>query len=474
MPTPPVTQPATAETTVARRWIKMRCPRLPPRLSGELFATTLSFGVLSIIKLVSSVILTRILYPEAYGIVLMLSSLMFTIEMLSDVGIMVSMIRSSRGDDPRFINTLWTIRLIRSVINFVIFFVCAPYVAAWYETPALTEALRAVSIFFIVAGLESMSFTLAVRHRRSRIVTYTELFSTAVTTVFVILYSQHSRDHFGMIYGMVLNRTISTVMSYGFSREHRHRLLINRDACRELFGFSKYVMPSSIITLISTQFDKVIFLKLFDLSLLGLYGLAGSVVGPIEGLVWKISRFVLFPRCAEYFRSDPATVRVRYYRENVRLFAAMSLLPALAGGSAELLVRLLYDSRYAYAAVIIQAFAVRAVVLSLASPMEDLLVASGRTHVQLIGNVMRVAWLIPAVLLGYHLFGFVGFIYFGVLEMLPALLYYSWLLRRMSLLDFRFEAAKLGAAVLLFGLAWWVSRKLLDSGLTLQHLRAVF
>lgn len=422
---------------------------------GELFTTSVSFGAMAVIKLISSMVLTRLLYPEAFGVITMISSVVFVIEMLSDVGIVGLLIRHEKGDHPTYLNTMWTVRLLRSCGNAALVFFAAPWVAEWYDTPALTDALRLFSLWFVLFGLESMSFILAVRHKNTRIVNLTELFCLLGSTLFSIAYAFYSRDYQGILYGILLNRLLTTLASYRFYPELKHRLTMDKTATSDLFHFAKFVMPSSMITLAVNQFDKVIFLKLFDLKLLGLYGLAANISAPLDSLVSKISRTLLYPRCAEYFRHDRSTFVQRYYAENVKLHAVILVLPALVLGMATLLVEVLYDSRYAFAGVILQAFALRSIILTFASTSEDLLVASGRAHIQLIGNVIRLCYLVPAVFIGYHFFGFKGFIYFAMLEMLPTALYYTWVQSRQGLIVFRNEGLRLGfviaVAVLSFG-----------------------
>ena len=53
---------------------------------GELFSSTFTYGVAALIKLGSSLILTRLLNPEAYGIFAILFSILYMVELLSDVG----------------------------------------------------------------------------------------------------------------------------------------------------------------------------------------------------------------------------------------------------------------------------------------------------------------------------------------------------------------------------------------------------
>ena len=69
---------------------------------------------------------------------------------------------------------------------------------------------------------------------------------------------------------------------------------------------------------------------------------------------------VLYPRCAHNFRANPETSHLLYYKENVKLFISMLFLPAAVGGSAHLVISILYPARYAEAAVVLQAFMLRA------------------------------------------------------------------------------------------------------------------
>ena len=157
---------------------------------------------------------------------------------------------------------------------------------------------------------------------------YTELGATVVSTAFVITFSYFWRDHRGMIWGMLVNRALMTAASFCFYRHERPRLQFDRSVAKESMGFARYTVPSSLVTLLVSQFDKFVFLKLFPIQMLGLYGLAGNVAGPVDGLVAKIARSVLFPRCAEAFRREPSSVRDKYYSQNVKLVALILFMPA--------------------------------------------------------------------------------------------------------------------------------------------------
>jgi lipopolysaccharide exporter len=415
---------------------------------GDLFATTFTFALQALIRLVSSLILTRVLLPEAYGTITILVSILFVIGNILDTNVTLFIVRDKNAEQPRYLNTAWTMRLSRSVLSGAVLFACAPLIATKiYDLPDLTLPLRVFSLWFLIDGFESMAFALAIRRKQARLQMYSELAASVLSTTFSIVYCYRYHTFWGIAFGMLLNRLIMTVLSHQFYRDLRPRLLIDLAAAREILVYSKFTVPSSLLTLALSQFDKIVFLRLFDLRLLGIYGLAGNIAGSIETLISKISQAVLYPRCAHNFRENPDTATKRYYTENTKLFAGILAMPAAVAGAAHLIIAVLYDSRYSQAGSVLQALAIRAVLLSFASPAEDLLISAGRFHVILVGNVLRATWIVVGSLVGYYFFGFLGFIYGLSLSGLPPLIYYLWLQKSKGMLIAKYEFYKVAFAL---------------------------
>jgi lipopolysaccharide exporter len=415
---------------------------------GDLFATTFTFALQAFIRLASSLVLTRILLPEDYGTITILVSILFVIGNILDTNVTLFIVRDKNAEQPRYLNTAWTIRLSRSVLSGLVLFVCAPLIATKiYNLPTLTLPLRVFSLWFLIDGFDSLAFSVAIRRKQARLQMYSELVASILSTSFSIVYCYYFRTFWGIAYAMLLNRLMVTVISYQFYRELRPRLFIDLAAAREILVYSKFTVPSSLLTLGLNQFDKVVFLRLFDLRLLGIYGLAGNIAGSIDTLISKISQAVLYPRCAHNFREDPATATKRYYTENTKLFAGILAMPAAVAGAAHLIITLLYDPRFSEAGSVLQALAIRAVLLSFASPAEDLLISAGHFQVILVGNVLRAAWIVLGSLIGYYFFGFLGFVYGISLSGLPPLVYYLWLQKSKGMLIGKYELYKVAFAL---------------------------
>ena len=410
-----------------------------PNPKSNLFAATVSFAAQGMIRLGGSLILTRILRPEAYGVVSVLLSVMYVVEMLADIGVTVFVVREPEAEEPRYLNTAWTMRLGRASLSGLVVFFCAPLIASLYHEPGLVNPLRIMSLWFLILGLESMSFPLAVRRNQSRLQIYSELTASFLSTLFAVVYCYYSRTYWGMVYAILLNRLLITLISYCFYPQLRPRLQFDAPAARAILRYTRLTVPSGILTLVLSQFDKVVFLRLFDLRSLGIYALANNIAAPIESLILNICHVVLFPRCAHDFRTDRVNFLRNYYSHNVKLIAGILLLPAGVGGMASLIIATLYDPRYASAAAVLEASMLRATLVALATPSEVLLISAGEPQVILIGSLFRTIWMVVASLAGYHFYGFTGFVWGAASNVLPALIYYLWLQSKRGLLIVRYE-----------------------------------
>lgn len=408
-------------------------------LRGDLVASLATFAGLATVRFGSSLILTRILRPDAYGIITILLSVSFTLIMLSDVGTYMSIVRAPQGDSAAYLNTAWTIRFVRSALNAAILYFAGPAIAHLFAAPALAAPLQMYSIWFVIDAFESNSIPMAARKQNTRIVVWSDFIATVISTIFTVIYCYYSRSFWGMLYGLLLNRALFVSFSHCFYREYRPRFHFDRSAARDVFQFTRFVMPSSVLTLVLSQFDKAVFLRFFDLRLLGIYGVANNISGQVESLISRTSEMVVYPRVAHSFRTDPKAFPERYYTDNIRVFAVTGAAVAAIAGSAQLLISLLYDPRYALAGVVLQTVMIRSALLSVASPSETMLIAAGQSHVMLVGNIYRAVALVIGSVVGFYAFGFIGFLYGMALSGLPPTLYMLMRQRKINSPVFRYE-----------------------------------
>jgi O-antigen/teichoic acid export membrane protein len=352
---------------------------------------------------------------------------------------------------------VWTTRLIRGILNASLVFLAAPLVARLYDAPVLTHALRIISINFVLMGTESMSFILAQRNRKARISNYADFGTNLATTLFVVIIANRLHNYYALIYGMIFQRCLTVAISYMFYRDIGVGLAFDREAMADQWRFARFVMPSSILTIILSQYDKLVLLKLFNLTILGYYGIAQNMLGPITGVVMHNARVVLYARCADYYRSDPTRVLARFYSENGRLLTLGVLLPASVAGFANAIIQFLYDARYSIVGSILTILGLGGVIAAFHHASENLLVAVGRTHVVLVANIIRLCTIVPASLAGYYMFGFYGFLWFNFGASIVLLLFFYYEQKKLGLLNIGKEMRLFSLGAATFLLFWGLS-----------------
>src|SRR5438067_8759309 len=77
--------------------------------------TMAGFGTLLVLRFVSNIILTHLLFPEIFGLMMLVNSFIIGLHMFTDIGIGPSIVRSRHGDDPNFLNTAWTLQIARAL-----------------------------------------------------------------------------------------------------------------------------------------------------------------------------------------------------------------------------------------------------------------------------------------------------------------------------------------------------------------------
>jgi len=89
---------------------------LRSRVFGASVWVLAGFGASQVIRLGSSLIMTRLLMPEMFGVMAIANIFLVGLALFSDLGLRQNIIQSKRGDDPLFLNTVWTIQILRGAV----------------------------------------------------------------------------------------------------------------------------------------------------------------------------------------------------------------------------------------------------------------------------------------------------------------------------------------------------------------------
>lgn len=379
-------------------------------LSGSSW-TLLSVGAGQLIRLVKSLILTRLLFPEAYGVMAIVWSTLFALGMLSDAGLSAAAIRHERAGETSFINTLWTVKVVRGFAIFAVTCLIAYPMSAIYRMPDLTWLIPIAGFTMVISGLNSTNVYSQQRQMLYGRLTLLEL-SNEVVGLLVMMVWAYLRPGVGaMIGASVVCAVYYLIASHWLLPGIKNRFTWDREAVHDIFHFGKWVFLSSAIFLIYMQGDRMLLGQFLDAKMLGVYSIAIMISEIATGVIAKLNSTVLYPALSRVINQDRQRLREVFYRTRLALdFVIVMPISVLMVIAADVMA-LMYDTRYQAAGWMLQILCVRLLMVAMLSTSETCLFALGKPKYSVAQNACRAVWILAGIPLIWPTFGIVGVVW---------------------------------------------------------------
>ncbi|MEM8729304.1 MAG: oligosaccharide flippase family protein [Pseudomonadota bacterium] len=321
-------------------------------LRGTLL-TMISFGGTNVLRLGSNLILTRILFPEAFGMMALIQVFVTGMRMFSDTGIRTSIMQNPRGDDPNFLNTAWTMQIGRGILLWLGTCAIARPVAAIYNEPMLAQLLPVVGLGALISGFAPTKLATAGRHMLLGRTTAIDLSTQAIGVVIMIVLAWLLQSVWALAIGGVIGSAVTLLAQYLYLPGIRNRLFWDKSAVRDLFHFGKFIFLSTAVTFVITQGDKAILGGYISMAELGVYNI-GYFLGSLPlVLMGVINGRIVFPLYRLKPISESAENRRKIFRARRIVMSGGLVITSILGFSGLALVDLMYDDRYALAGAVV-------------------------------------------------------------------------------------------------------------------------
>src|SRR6056297_1121936 len=235
--------------------------RLRAKTLRSLVFAVVSFGGTNFLRLASNLILTRLLFPEAFGLMAMVQVVMAGLEMISDTGVRTSIVQNRRGDEPSFLNTAWSIQIARGVLLWLIVLLISNPVAQFYEQPMLAQLLPIAGMVAILKGFESTKLATANRKLVMGRMTMLELGSQMFGILMMVVLAISTQSVWALVVGGLFGATLRMILSHTYLPGPNNRLQWDMTAFHEIFHFGKYIFVASLAGFLVIHADRVILDK---------------------------------------------------------------------------------------------------------------------------------------------------------------------------------------------------------------------
>ncbi len=237
-------------------------------LKGSLTMLALRF-VMRGSGLFSMLVLARLLTPEDFGVVAIVSLVIFLFDIISETGTQEYLIQKENVTTED-LNSAWTLNLILKSVVFVVFLFSVDLISRYFGDPSLKNPLYVISVLLLVNGFFNPAIALYAKD-----LDYSPMFKMAViekmlSISVVIPLAFVLRNYWAMIVGLALSYSLKTILSFVY---HNFRPRIGFQRIREQWDFSKWIVAKGFLGYFRAQFDTLLVSKNFGTIELGGYNM---------------------------------------------------------------------------------------------------------------------------------------------------------------------------------------------------------
>lgn len=359
------------------------------RLVQHSLIAALAHGLVQLIRFGSNIILASLLTPAIFGLLALVTTVRTGVELLTDVGITQSIIVAKDGDDQRFIETAWGIQLIRGFVLFLIGAITAFPIAWLYGVEELGILLLIGSIGSIISGIGRPGPAILQKNRKVGKLAVFRLSIAVLSAAIVIAFALKLPSALGIVLGGLVALGVSACLSFLILPLPSYVPRLEREYRSRILNFGKWIFLSSVIYFFAQNFDRLYLPANIPLAIFGIYGISRSLSDVVVQTVVQINQLVVFPAVAQS-AGGLAEMREKLAKTRLLGLAICSFGVGVLIAGSDLLILMIFDSRYELGATILPILLFGSWFAIHASVNEAVLLGLGRTKAIAGGNAIRL------------------------------------------------------------------------------------
>lgn len=296
-----------------------------------------------------NMLLTRMLAPEAFGLMAMVLSVATLIQVLVDVGAREAIVQNPRGGEEGHVVAAWWMTVGRALSIYGLVYVLAPLASRFYGHSELTALARVAILSIVFDGLMSPWAIVAQKEMKFAKVAAIDNGGSICGVLITVILSFFLRDVWALVIGFCSENAIRCILSF-IVCPFRPRIPKDLAAFRDLLRFSRGMVGLTLLNFIFSRADIFVLGKLYSSADIGLYSMAVYLVQTPTNFIVRIISQTLFPTYS-HIQDDPD----RGNRILLKVMSATLLigLPGLVfvAFCGHSLLTVVYGQRYSAAAI---------------------------------------------------------------------------------------------------------------------------
>lgn len=348
---------------------------------------------------ISSMVLARVLTPEAFGVVATLNMVISFAEIFTDAGFQRYLIQhefKNEVDKDESTNVAFWSNLVMSFVLWGIIAIFCEPLASLVGNPGLGHVLVVACVSIPIAAFSSIQMALYKRSMDFKTLFWRRLALLIVPLCVTIPLALWMRSYWALVIGTIVTNTVNALI-LTIKSNWKPRLYYSFARLKEMFSFCSWSVLDAVLVWATAYIDIFFIGRALNAYYLGLYKTSISTVGQFTSLITSSILPVIMPAISRLQDNIPEMRRVLL---KLQKYTAVLLLPLGVGIFVfrDLITTIMLGNQWNEAAPFIGLWALMEVITVIfARFCSNVYPAIGKPRVSVIVQILHLIVLIPAV-----------------------------------------------------------------------------
>lgn len=250
-----------------------------------------------IITFVVSVVLARLLVPEDYGKIALITVFTTILQVFVDSGLGTALIQKNDSDDLDF-SSVFYFNFAVCIVLYAGMFFSAPYIAKFYNDVSLTPIIRVISLTIIISGVKGIQQSYVSKNMLFKKFFYSTLGGTIFSAFLGIYLAYAGAGVWAIVAQQLSNTTIDTIILW-ITVRWRPKKMFSWNRLKDLLSFGWKMLVSALLDTVYTNIRSLVIGKMYSSSDLAFYNQGDKLSSVIVNNINTSIDSVLLPTLAK-------------------------------------------------------------------------------------------------------------------------------------------------------------------------------
>ena len=346
------------------------------------------------LQLVKFVVLARLLSPEDFGLFGIVMLAIATLGTFTQTGFGAALIQR-RGNTEDFLDTAWTVQVIRGLVVAVALFALAPLVGWFFDEARAAALLRVMCASVVLGGLVNIGVIYFRKELEFHKQFVYDLVPAGLSLIVGVALAYRLRSVWALIWAGMATAVVQCILSY-IIHPYRPRVRFDGPQAAELFRFGRWVLAMSVVDFLAMQGDRAVLAKLLGASVLGVYSVASTFAGLPASEIRSLTDVVMMPAYAKVQDCKGKLGRAFLDVFEIVFSLALPLGVFMMLAAPEIVLGVL-GPKWRSAITILRILAIAGVLRAVIGTTGPLFIGAGRPHLQFYKSITRAVVTLGAI-----------------------------------------------------------------------------